>query len=45
MMAQQARKKAEELDWRNIAPHYEAVYSELINKNLGSKRIHFDKHR
>lgn len=28
-MAFEARKRAEELDWRNIAPQYEAVYSKL----------------
>lgn len=33
MMAQEARKRAEELDWRRITPQYEAIYSELINKN------------
>jgi len=32
-MAQAARKRAEELDWRNIAPQYEAVYSKLISNN------------
>ncbi len=31
-MAQEARKRAEELDWRNIAPQYEAVYSKLLMK-------------
>ncbi|HEX3035186.1 MAG TPA: glycosyltransferase family 4 protein [Thermodesulfobacteriota bacterium] len=30
-MAQSARRRAEELDWRNIAPQYEAMYSKLIN--------------
>jgi len=29
IMGQEARKRAEELDWRNIAPQYEAVYSKL----------------
>jgi len=29
-MARQARKRAEELDWRNIAPQYGAVYSQLM---------------
>jgi len=28
-MAIEARKRAEELDWRNIAPQYEAIYSKL----------------
>ena len=28
-MALEARKRAEELDWQNIAPQYEAVYSKL----------------
>ena len=28
-MASAARKRAEELDWRNIAPQYEAIYSQL----------------
>jgi len=28
-MAFEARKRAEELDWRNITPQYEAVYSKL----------------
>jgi glycosyltransferase involved in cell wall biosynthesis len=28
-MRQEARKRAEELDWCNIAPQYEAVYSKL----------------
>jgi glycosyltransferase involved in cell wall biosynthesis len=28
-MASAARKRAEELDWRNIAPQYEALYSQL----------------
>ena len=32
-MAQAARKRAEELDWRNIAPQYEAIYSNLENNN------------
>lgn len=30
-MAQEARKRAEELDWLNIAPQYEAVYSKLTS--------------
>ena len=30
-MALAARKRAEELDWRNIAPQYEAVYSKLTS--------------
>ncbi len=30
-MALEARKRTEELDWRNIAPQYEAVYSKLTN--------------
>jgi len=30
-MAQAARKRAEELDWRNITPQYEAIYSKLIS--------------
>jgi glycosyltransferase involved in cell wall biosynthesis len=30
-MGREARKRAEELDWRNIAPHYEAIYSELTS--------------
>lgn len=30
-MAIDARKRAEELDWRNIAPQYEAVYSKIIH--------------
>ena len=30
-MAFEARKRAEELDWRNIAPQYEAVYSKLTS--------------
>jgi|GEM_PF-1577922 len=29
LMAIEARKRAEELDWRNIAPQYEAIYSQL----------------
>jgi glycosyltransferase involved in cell wall biosynthesis len=28
-MGREARKRAEELDWRNIAPQYEAIYSKL----------------
>lgn len=31
-MAREARKRAESLDWRNIAPQYEAVYSKLTGK-------------
>ena len=31
-MAQEARKRAEELDWRKIAPQFEAVYSDLVNQ-------------
>jgi glycosyltransferase involved in cell wall biosynthesis len=31
-MAREARKRAEELDWRNIAPQFEAVYSHLVNQ-------------
>jgi glycosyltransferase involved in cell wall biosynthesis len=31
IMALEARKRAEELDWRNIAPQYEAMYSSLMN--------------
>jgi glycosyltransferase involved in cell wall biosynthesis len=27
-----ARKRAEELDWSNIAPQYESIYSELADK-------------
>lgn len=30
-MSQEARKRAEELDWKKIAPQYEAVYSKLAN--------------
>ncbi|MBE0427346.1 MAG: glycosyltransferase family 4 protein [Nitrospirae bacterium] len=30
-MALAARKRAEELDWRNVAPQYEAVYSKLMS--------------
>jgi glycosyltransferase involved in cell wall biosynthesis len=30
-MSREARKRAEELDWRNIAPQYEAVYSKLTS--------------
>lgn len=30
-MGREARKRAEELDWRNIASHYEAIYSKLTN--------------
>jgi glycosyltransferase involved in cell wall biosynthesis len=30
-MAQEARKRAEELDWRRIVPQYEAVYSKLTS--------------
>ncbi|MBV6519761.1 MAG: glycosyl transferase family 1 [Candidatus Brocadia sp.] len=37
-MAQEARKRAEELDWRNIAPHYEAVYSKLISNCCPTQR-------
>jgi len=32
-MAVEARKRAEELDWRNITPQYEAIYSELSGKS------------
>ncbi|MBM2832866.1 MAG: Radical domain protein [Candidatus Brocadiaceae bacterium] len=32
-MARESRKRAEALDWRNIAPQYEAMYSKVINKN------------
>lgn len=28
-MGREARKRAEELDWRNIVPQYETIYSEL----------------
>ena len=31
-MAREARKRAEELDWRNIAPQYESLYTELADK-------------
>ncbi|HWP44870.1 MAG TPA: glycosyltransferase family 4 protein [Blastocatellia bacterium] len=31
-MARQARRRAEELSWRNIAPQYEAIYSQLIDR-------------
>lgn len=30
-MAHAARKRAEELDWRNITPQYEGIYSKLIS--------------
>jgi glycosyltransferase involved in cell wall biosynthesis len=30
-MGREARKRAEELDWRNIAPQYEALYSKLTS--------------
>lgn len=30
-MSLEARKRAEELDWRNIAPQYEAVYSKVTS--------------
>lgn len=33
IMGRAARKRAEELDWRNIAPQYEALYSKLINND------------
>lgn len=29
-MSREARKRAEEFDWRKITPQYEAIYSELI---------------
>lgn len=32
-MGQEARKRAEELAWRNIAPQYEAVYSKLTHND------------
>lgn len=31
IMGREARKRAEKLDWRNIAPQYEAVYSKLAD--------------
>jgi glycosyltransferase involved in cell wall biosynthesis len=31
-MARRARKRAEQLDWRNIVAQYENVYSELVNE-------------
>lgn len=31
-MAVEARKRAEELDWRKIAPQYEAIYRDLIDE-------------
>ncbi len=31
-MAAEARKKAEELDWRNIAPIFESIYSEFTTR-------------
>ncbi len=30
-MSTAARKRAEELDWANIAPQYEAIYAQLVN--------------
>jgi glycosyltransferase involved in cell wall biosynthesis len=33
-MARAARKRAEELNWRNIAPQYEAIYSKLANTEI-----------
>jgi glycosyltransferase involved in cell wall biosynthesis len=30
-MSIEARKRAEELDWRNIAPQYEEIYTQLAN--------------
>ena len=30
-MAIEARRRAEELDWGNIAPQYEEIYSQLAN--------------
>jgi glycosyltransferase involved in cell wall biosynthesis len=32
-MAGRARRRAEELSWQNIAPQYEAIYSQLTNEN------------
>lgn len=32
-MSLEARKRAEELDWKKIAPQYEAVYSKLTSNN------------
>jgi glycosyltransferase involved in cell wall biosynthesis len=32
IMSQEARKRALELDWRNIAREYEAVYSEMVGQ-------------
>lgn len=32
-MARASRRRAEALDWRNIAPQYEAVYSRVTSKN------------
>jgi glycosyltransferase involved in cell wall biosynthesis len=31
-MAQEARRRADDLDWRNIAPQFEAIYSMLVNQ-------------
>lgn len=31
-MSREARKRALELDWRNIAPEYEALYSEMADR-------------
>lgn len=34
-MGKAARMRAEELDWRNIAPQYEAIYSKLRDNRFG----------
>jgi glycosyltransferase involved in cell wall biosynthesis len=35
-MGREARRRAEELDWRNIAPQYEAIYSKLTSNYLST---------